>query len=83
MFSGYAGQVAWPGGARGVPSLNMSTRHVEAIRLRCRAGVEASMPGRWRGRGGFYAGKSRDRNVNTSSTSGTCLEVPWNWCHLC
>ena len=26
------------GGARGVPSLNMSTRHVEAIRLRYRAG---------------------------------------------
>ena len=25
-------------GAAGVPSLNMSTRHVEAIRLRCRAG---------------------------------------------
>ena len=46
---GFSG-LARPGGAPGVPSLNMSTRHVGAIRLRFRAGVEASMPGRWRGR---------------------------------
>ena len=70
------GAASMPGRWRGHPEcLNMSTRHVEAIRLRCRAGVEASMPGRWRCRGGFYAGKSRNRNVNTSSTSGTCLEL--------
>ena len=43
----YAGQ--WRGREE---CLNMSTRHVEAIRLRYRAGGgEAPMPGRWRGRG--------------------------------
>ena len=41
--------------------------HVEAIRLRCRAGGAA---------GGFYAGQAARQELNTS---GTCVEVPWNW----
>ena len=36
-------------------------------RLRCRAGGAA---------GGFYAGQAARQELNTS---GTCVEVPWNW----